>query len=31
LSLLHEHSIVLDYNSGTFYQKSSIVRYDKSN
>ncbi len=30
LSSLHEHSIILDYNSGTFYQKSSIVRYDKS-
>ena len=31
LSALHEHSIVLDYNSGTFYKKVSIVRYDKQN
>ena len=31
LSSLHEHSIILDYNSGSFYQKSSIVRYDKAN
>lgn len=31
LSSLHENSIILDYDSGTFYQKSSIVRYDKQN
>ncbi len=28
LASLHEHSILLDYNSGMFYQKSSIVRED---
>lgn len=31
LSSLHEHSIILDYDSGNFYQKSAIVRYDKQN
>jgi len=31
LSALHEHSIILDYNSGSFHKKSAIVRYDKAN